>query len=58
MGLYVAPKDENTAGNLGSTVEESMNDASGAVGGATKKLKEMRKYLLGIDELNVHSREH
>lgn len=50
---YVAPKDANTAGNLGSTVEESMNDAGGAVGGATKKLKEMRKYLLGIDELNV-----
>jgi hypothetical protein len=54
---YVAPKDENTGGSLGSSIEDSMENAGGAVGETTKKLKEMRKYLLGIDELNVMAEE-
>ncbi len=45
--------DKNLGNSVGSSVEDSMDNASGAIGGATKKLKEMRKYLLGIDELNV-----
>lgn len=47
---------ESTASSMGG-VASSANDAGGAIGGASKKAKELKKQLAGFDEMNVLSED-
>lgn len=51
---FVPKEDENFLGNLGDgSGEDEVADVSSGIGGAVKKAKELKRALLGIDELNV-----
>lgn len=51
---YKPPENENFLGNIGTGEgEDAVDNIGSGIGDATKKAKELKKALLGIDELNV-----